>query len=340
MAVGSNPVTFAQHAILSNEPMVAAVTMSLIDNGSVLARDIPFLNKATMVVNGVQWQGNLPTVNWSKINEDPEGVVATPTPYQEQIYIIRNTINVDKIYVQDVNAIVDPRAAQVQAYLQSVAYDFNDKFINNSHPSGDVDAIVGLRARLNDPATYNVKNSSGTAEAKIDASATMTTSATAAQFGAFTEKIDQLLWAVGSPTGQGVVLYMNEVMKRRWEMLARLHSGSGGFAQATDQLGRTVDMYKGAQLQDIGYKADQTTRIITTTETNAGVDGASTYTSIYAVNYGGAAGLIGWQYDALTAKDLGVNDNGVNYRTLIDWAGGLYPQSNRCIGRAYDINLG
>ena len=69
---------------------VAAVTNSLIDNGSIMARDIPFVTKQTLIANGVRWEGNLPTVTWSQINA--EGVVTsgTPTPYQEQAYITRN----------------------------------------------------------------------------------------------------------------------------------------------------------------------------------------------------------------------------------------------------------
>lgn len=334
MAVSSSALTMAQYALLSNKPAVAAVTFSLIDNGSIMARDIPFVDAPQMTVNGVRWEGNLPSVTWANVNEEGTVVSGTPTPWSEQVFIMRNLIDVDKFIVQDRTRITDPRAAQVGAYLRAVSYDFNFKFINNSPVTGDAKAIVGLRARLDATSTYGVRS-----ENKIDAGAVvMTTSATAATFGTFLEKIDQLLWSVDSPDGTGVVLYANDTMIRRWDRVARQFSGQGGFSTATDQMGRGVTMYKNAQIRDAGLKADQSTRVITSTETSAGVDGSSDYTSIYAVNYS-AGHLGGWQFGPMVAQDLGLLEGGSTYRTLIDWAGGIYTESNRSIGRVYGIKL-
>src|SRR5258707_1253269 len=125
MPVLSGTMNMAQWALLSNEPLVEAVTFSLIDNGSIMARDIPFTSKQTLVANGVRFEGNLPTVNWSQLNA--EGVVSlgTPNPYQEVAYVIRNYVDVDKAYVLDQNQITDPRAIQAQAVLKAIANDFN-----------------------------------------------------------------------------------------------------------------------------------------------------------------------------------------------------------------------
>ncbi len=336
MAISTNALTMAQYAILSNAPMVQAVTYSLIDNGSVMARDIPFVDKATLIANGVRWEGNLPSVSWKSINEEGDSTSGTPTPYQEQAYIMRNVIDVDKFLVQDQNQIVDPRATQLGAYLKAVSYDFNHKFIKNDHVTGDAKAIVGLRYRIDNGSTFGVRSAN-----KIDAGAVDLTQAamTAATFNNFLEFVDQLLWSVDSPEGQGVVLYVNDVLKRRWERGLRQFAGQGGFSQAQDQLGRTVDMYKSAQIRDIGYKADQSTRVITTTETaNGATDTGSTHTSIYAANYGDEH-LMGWQFGPVNAQDLGLLEAGSTYRTLVDWAGGLINMSNRSIGRVHGIKL-
>jgi hypothetical protein len=206
--------------------------------------------------------------------------------------------------------------------------------VNNVHTTGDKNAIVGVRGRIDNGSTYGVRS-----ENKVNGSgADMTSAMTAATFGSFTEVVDQLLWSVDSPSGAGVVIYMNEVMKRRWERALRQFAGQGGFGQATDQFGRVFETYKSARIRDIGYKADQSTRIITTTETAAGADGASTFTSLYAVNYG-EEHLFGWQFEPLSAKDLGLLEAGSTYRTLIDWAGGLYNASTRSLGRVYNIKL-
>jgi hypothetical protein len=332
MAISTNALTMAQYALMSNAPLVKAVTFSLVSSGSIMARDIPFTTRPTLIANGVRWEGNLPTVNWSQINAEGTSTSGTPTPFQEQAYIIRNVIDVDKFLVLDQNQIADPRAMQVDAYLKSVAYDFNFKFFDNNHVTGDANAIVGLRYRLDNPTVYGVRSA-----AKIDGGGVdITTAATAATYGAFIEAVDQLLWSVDSPDGTGVVLYVSDEVQRRWDRLARQFSGQGGFSQAVDQMGRTVSKYKNATIQDPGLKSDQATRIITRTETAAGVNGASTFTSIYAVNYG-MGHFMGWQFDALQATDIGLLEAGSTYRTLVDWAGGLINMSNRSIGRVYNI---
>src|SRR5574338_733464 len=107
MAVNdSNALSMAQYAVLSNNPMVQAVTFSLLDMGSAMT-DIPFTTKKTLIANGVRWEGNLPSVNWGAINSTPVTTLGTPKPYQEQAYIMRNAIKVDKVYVEDENAIAD-----------------------------------------------------------------------------------------------------------------------------------------------------------------------------------------------------------------------------------------
>ena len=164
----------------------------------------------------------------------------------------------------------------------------------------------------------------------------MTQAATAAQANAFMEWLDQLLWSVDAPDGSNVVLYMNEVTLRRIHYALRLMGTSGGLSITKDQYDRVVTTYKNAQLRDIGYKADQSTRIITVTETAAGVDGAGTFTSIYAVNYG-MDHLFGWQFAPIMAKDQGLLENGTIYRTLVDSAGGLYSANNRSMARLFNI---
>ncbi len=335
MAIGAGTLTLADYALQSNQPLVRGITYSLIDNGSVI-QDIPFLTKATMVASGVRFEGNLPTVNWAPLNAEGVTTKGTPTAYQEQVYMIRNNIDVDKLLVQDVNAIVDPRAAQTEAYMKSVTYDFNYKFLKNDHITGDVNAPIGLRYRIDNGGIFGVRP-----ENKIDAGGVLLTQAGATQATAnqFIEFLDQLLWSVDSPEGTGVTLYMNEVLKRRFAFVIRLMGTSGGFSIVQDQFNRSVQMYKGAIIRDVGYKADQATRIITNTELATGAaDTGSTYTSMYAVNFG-TDHLFGWQFGDINAQDLGLLNNGVIYRTFIDWAVGLMNQSTRSIARLYDIKM-
>jgi len=332
MTIDSNSLSLAQYATMSNSPMVRAVTMSLIDYGNVL-QDVPLQNKKSMIANGVRFEGNLPTVNWAPVNSEGVTTKGTPTAYAEQVYLIRNYIDVDKMYVEDENAIVDPRSAQTKAYLKAVTYDFNDKFFNNDHIVGDVNAFVGLKFRINNGSTFGVRPENIINSSALDVSQSGATQATANKF---LEMLDQLLWSVDAPDGNGVTLYMNEVMKRRFSFLVRLMGNQGGYEITKDQFDRTIEMYKGAVIRDPGYKADQTTRIIPNTENSDGTSGSSTYSSIYAVHYG-MDHFFGWQFEDINVEDLGLIYNGVIYRTFIDWAIGLMNQSTRSVGRIYGL---
>jgi hypothetical protein len=351
MAVASTAVNLMQYAIMSNDPAVQAITMSLIDNGSVMARDIPFATKKSLVTNGVRWQNNLPSVHWSALNAEGTTTVGTPTPFQENAYIIRDYIDVDKWLVEDENQIQEPREAQVQAYLKGQAYDFNYKFINNNHNTGDANSIVGIRYRLDNVAAFGIPTANKIDAAGLDLRrSTLTTASTKDGGNTLLEFMDQLLWSVDSPEGDGVVLYMNEIMKRRLATALRALGTDGGYQITTDQYGRTISQFRNATIVDIGYKADQTTRIIagdgtaasgTVGELATGVDGtgsSANFTSMYAVNYS-PGHFMGWQFDTINVQDLGLINNGVIYRTLIDWAGGLFPQHTRCMARLYDIRI-
>lgn len=335
MAIGAGTLTLADYALMSNSPLVQAVSYSLILYSNVM-QDVPLQNKKSLVVNGSRFEGNLPTVNWSQLNAEGVTTKGTPTAYQEQAYIIRNYIDVDKYLVEEENAIVDPRTVQAEAYLKALTYDMNYKFIANNHVTGDANAPVGLRWRIDNGSTFGVRPENKIDAGGVDLSQSGTTQATANKF---LELLDQLLWSVDSPDGNGVILYMNEVMKRRFAFAMRTMGTSGGLDITRDQFDRTIQMYKGAIIRDPGYKSDQSTRVITTTETATGAaDTGGTFTSIYAVNYS-TDHFSGWQFDAPNVQDLGLIYNGAIYRTLIDWAVGFVNASTRSIGRLYDIKL-
>ena len=337
MAVSSSAVPLTDYAIMSNEPRVMKITQSLLINGAVLV-DIPLFDRKTMLQNGVRWVNNLPSVTWNSLNTEPTVTKGTPTPFQEQAFLVRNAVDIDHFLVEDENAIQDPRAVNLGAWLQSLSYDFNDKFINNNFTAGDSNAIVGLKARIDDYTTYQVNSDMKINAGGVDLSPSGMTAATARTF---IEYIEQMFTYMGSPSGQGITIYMNDYMLRRFRTAVFTMGTTGGLSTYKDQYDRVVDTYRGAKLVDIGRKADQTTRIITATETAGGLAGASVYTSMYFVKYGEDA-FSGWQYKSLgeSINDIGlIGNGGTILRTIIDWAVGLYPQHTRCIGRIYGIKL-
>lgn len=335
-SISSNSVTLADYATMSNNPLVQAVTYSLILYSNVM-QDVPIVEKKTLLANGARFEGNLPSVNWSQLNAEGVTTKGTPTAFQEQVYLIRNYIDVDKFLVMDENAIVDPRATQTEAYLKALTYEMNTQFFNNDHVAGNANAPVGIKYRINNGGTYGVRSENLINGGGLDITQT-TLGTTPVNGNKLLEYIDQLLWSVDSPDGEGVVLYMNEQAKRRFNFALRQLGTSGGLNVSMDQFNRTIAQYKGAVIRDPGYQSDQATRILTSTETSAGVAGSSNYTSIYAVNYS-TDHFFAWEFEPPNVQDLGLLWNGAIYRTLIDWAVGFMNTSTRSLGRIYGLKI-
>lgn len=338
MAVSSAALNLAQYAQMSNDPLVRVIVWSLLGDGGILA-DVPLVTRRSIKAAGVRFVGDsLPTPTWTPLNVDAAAVNAVPTPFEEQLFIIRNAIEVDRYLVEDEAQIQDPRAVLLEAYLRAVRYDFCDKFINNNQLTGDPHCFTGLRARLDDPARFGCET-----ELKIDAGAVdlSPSGMTATTANSFIELVDTLLDFLGASSGEGVTLYMNEVLKRRFQRALRTMGPTGGLDQTRDQFDRMVERYRGATIRVAGRKKDQTSQVITSTETSTGADGASVHTSLYGVRYGGADGMYGWQFRDLQdgVRDAGLTEGGAVYRTTIDWGVGLYVPSTRAIGRIYGIKL-
>src|SRR5258707_8411067 len=220
--------------------------MSLVDMGSVLARDIPFLEKPTLYVNGVRFEGGLPAVTWAALTKKAVPASTPRSTFKKQVYIRRNQVDIDEFLARDITAIRDVRATQVEVLLKAIAFDVNEKFITNRHHTGDPNAFVGIRQRIAAGSTYGVR-----AENLINAGGTdlslATMSATTA--GNFLEQLDQLLFSVDAPDGSpSVTLYVNEVFRRRMNHAVRLMGTQGGFNQARDMYDRVVE----AALGEIG----------------------------------------------------------------------------------------
>jgi len=320
-------------ALTANNPQIESVIFDLLGSGSVLVRDIPFIVEKSMVVAGSR-QTVLPTINWVDVNDtNIQGDHSVPSNFEEHAYIWRNMVATDRALIEDKNSFVKPHVHSVAAYLKSFAYDFNTKFILGKHTGTGADAksLVGVRERLDNPDKY------GTLAAnKIDAGGVdLTKTGSAQAWQDFAEYLNEMLYAVGSEDGSGVVIYMAQKLKARIEAKLAALAGQGGFGQAKDQFGRMVTHYRGARIESIGPKVDQSTSIISTTESATGADGASTFTSIYAVNYSPGY-CAGWTHLELKALDVPESD-GIAKKTRLEWAGGLICRSMRSLSRLYNV---
>jgi len=328
-----NTLRLSDFALHCKDPQVRSIIFDLVRSGSVMARDIPFATKHSLRFRGSRID-SLPDIPWVDLNdEDLTGEHALPVPFEESAYIFRALVQTDEAEDKSDDQIENAHALSCEAYIRGFAYAFNDSFINNHHrDGGEKKGLIGLRERLDFNAKYGTLAANKINGAGVD----MTPTGDAADLESFAEMLNELLWRLGSPNGDGVILYVASEFK--WRLDAKLSrlSGSGGFSTAKDQFGLTVTKYKGAQIEDIGTKGDQTTGVITVTETAAGLEGADHHTSIYGVNYG-LGHTAGWTHIPLGAKEVPDGNTGIFRKTRMEWIGGIFFQSQRSIGRIHGI---
>lgn len=332
MAISSSALTLAQYANQSNDPLVTAIVNSLYTFGSVFD-EVPIVSKASLKINGARLQGNLPTINWRKLSESSVTTSASITQYSENVYPIGNNIDIDKLYLVDQNSIGDPRAVQLMAYMESLTYDVNDKFFNNGPLTGDPDAPIGIRYRLDNASAFGIAS-----QCKINGGGVDLSAPTAAIGGQFLELLDQALQELGSPDGDNCRIYMNRLVSRRVDRAVKLMGSGGGFEMVRDAFDRRILMYRNARVQTVGVKADQSTEIITNTETAAGADGSSTFSSFYVVKYGEDR-FIPWQMKPLEVSNFDLPDEPTINRTFIDWQLGYAQNHTRSISRVFNIKV-
>lgn len=338
MAIDFNgALTLADHAALSNDPLVKEITKSLHQTWNAL-KDIPLYTSPSLKQVGMRYLNqNIPAPNWTGVNSEPVAVKGRPKSYEESMYLVRNKILVDHVLLDQPTNIIDPIEAQVQIFLEGFAYDFNDKFINNDPSSlvagNSADCFPGLAYRMNNPADYDIPSemslSAGDA-GRIDISAS-TTSTTA---NVFIASLQQLLDNMNAPDGDGVVLYMSEKAKRSVEYAIRVMGIGAGFDITKDSFDRPVEKYKNATVRTVGRKSDGTTSVISDTQTASSITG-STATAIYAVRYG--TGYVqGWQSGPFKPQYLGLSkENGIMHNVVFDWGIGLWVPHTRAIGRLF-----
>jgi hypothetical protein len=328
----SNSLTLSDYAILSNSPLVQKISYSMLMHGNVL-QDIPLRTYKSMTANGVRFLGSegAPTVAFRALNADPATTKSVPTPYQEQAYINSNNFDIDNVILEDINSIQDQFAVQTEAYVKFLTYKWNDVFINNNHITGDANAPVGLRYRLDNPTDYKIPT-----EMKFAAGGSTVDISAGANGDALAENIQKMLDLMGAPDGTGVVLYMSELTRRKADRAIRKLGAGIGFDTVRDAFDRRVTTYQNAIVRTIGRKADQSTQIITDTESTAGADSSSTYSSIYGVKYG-EMDFAGWQFKSLEEAFFGPFQlqNGVQKRITFDWPVGFWQENVRAVCRSY-----
>jgi len=269
---------------------------------------------------------DLPSVGSRRINGAYTESTGHVEHAMETMSLLGLDIDTDKAIARAKNTIADARAIQQTMALKGMAYKFNDMVINGD-PTSDPQEFKGLRVRVND------LNTEGHTEQKIDAACAgvgILNSSAVSQ--TFLDKLDQLIYSIIGHNPS--YLLMNKKMLLALRSLLRREKL---LDNTRDMFDRVIDVYQGARLIDIGVGADQSTEIITNTETSAGVDGSSEHTSIYAVSLGIGDRTWGIQEYPMEVTDLGELEAKPSYRTRVDWPLGLATVEPRSLSRIYGI---
>lgn len=283
---------------------------------------LPFEDVGALAVKVNREPASLPTIAWRRIGNAHSSVKAgRPTEAEETAYSIGNYIDIDKALLADRrNRLVNPMTHQTQMTSRGIARAFTDCAINNT-PALNADAPVGLFYRIMNDVSGQHLNANG-----LDISADA--SGLAANIQTFLDWLDKLIYACEGHKAD--ILLINDTLKLRvWSTFRQ----SGLVNVSRDELGREFLDYKGAKLVDMGFKADDSTYVITNVELNNGtaLTGGGA-TSVYAVRLGKEY-FTGWQEYKLTVSDPVLTDDQVTYRSVVDWVVGLALSGTRSVAR-------
>lgn len=298
-------LTLTEAAKLSQNDLQRGVVETFAIESVVLDR-IPLLD---IMGNAYAYneEATLPGVEFRAVNAAYTESTGTINQKTESLVILGGDADVDRFIVQTRGNLNDQRAVQTRLKVKAATYKFQDTFVNGD-TAVDANSFDGLKKRLTGaqviPAATN-----GLAVLGADDAARHT----------FLDKLDELI-AAATFMGRGPdALYMNSLIKAKLRSSARRLTI---YDQTRDSFGRTIDLYNGIPLLDIGTKADGT-MIIPQTETQGTSNIAS---SIYAVRFGedeNDASVTGLNNGGVQVRDLGEIDTKPVYRTRIEFYCGM-----------------
>lgn len=246
----------------------------------------------------------LPGAEFRAVNSAYAESTGTVTSATEGLVILGGDADVDRYLQLTRSDLIDQRATQVEMKARAIAHKFNDTFINGD-TGVDANSFDGLKKRLTSTQLLNSQLGANGAQINTDSTTRQT----------FFDALDALVGAVPACD----VLLTNKQVLSRYRSAARRETMAN---TTVDTLGRTVDLYNGIPIVDVGNKADGT-QIIPATETQGTSNDAS---SVYAVHFGAGApdqGVVGLTNGGVQVMDLGQLETKPVYRTRIEWFVGL-----------------
>ncbi len=262
---------------------------------------------------------------WLDFDEALPNMRGQTEPYVERVHKIGGKIDVPEAYTL-ASSIVDERANQREMALEAMALEFNDAFINGN-PTTNSKTMVGLFYRFNELIASGQTILGGGLDISDN-------TAVSEWYFQFMDKLEVLRGACEGGDCDAFVL--DQTTHERAQAALRR---SGLLSWTVDQVGRRFMQWGdgGPLFIPMGYKADQTTKIIAHTELDAGtaLTGGDA-TSIYALKFGDPF-LAGFYLRDINVEDKGRLEDGVTMRDVVDWYPGIYHTHPRAMARLVGI---
>lgn len=267
-------------------------------SSSLLLQELPFESINGTAISYVR-EETLPTTSFRGVNETWTDNEGNLVNEKEALKICGGTLSVDKFIVDTMGP--GQRAIREALKAKALGLNFVKTVIKGSEVT-DKNEFDGLQVRLG-TGSQTVDNGTGALSLL---------------------KLDQLLDTVDSPTH----LLMNKTMRRRLTAAARNTSVGGDVNFTVDSFGERVTTFNGIPIVEID-KDGAGSQILPFTE-------SSSTTSIYAIN-ASEGQFNGIQFSDPVVQDLGLNDDGTKYKTIMEWYASIVLYNDEAAARLYGI---
>jgi len=308
-------ITLAQLNKIEKDAKKSYVIKNLLYEMPILEY-LPFANVNSLRSVAIRWQ-TLPDVAFRKINEGYTPSEGDVEQVYESVYGLGGEIKYDRVFDKIKNTVTDLKRLHTDMKLASIAYKFNDHFIN-----GDLavenDGFEGIKKRIGYMPSSQKIGFAGASASVLDPTASVANART------FFNTLEDM----ASYTDRGNVQAWVGNRGFRWGVgrVARyINSTGGNWLDVTkDSFDREIPTLWGAPIVDIGTKKDQSTKIITDTEVagDAGTDA----TSVYALAFNEQQGISGIELGGMDVYDPlsgGEQESTPTKLLRIDWWLGL-----------------
>lgn len=253
-------------------------------------------------------EGSLPGVAFRGYNETYTPSTGVVNPSVEVLKIAGGNLDVDRAMIKTRGQAV--RSSQEAMKVKAMTLHLTDKIINGDSVSNPRE-FDGLRRRIVGSQLIPANLGAPSANSALSL-----------------EALDSAIDEVDGATH----LIMSKDMRRKLIKAAR--AGVGGDIQVSqDEFGFRVMRYNDLPILIADYD-NEGQRIIDFDE--AGPGGGAVSTSIYVVHLGDGY-VTGLQNGIMEVEDLGLLDDGVYYRTRVEWLVGMAVMHGRAAARVWGI---